>query len=929
MDDDTSSTSSSPSVGEDRRGLDALADAVEHEDAEAGLDAKQRALWRFKAGTPNWRYFLYKADAAKRRTKTYQITDASGATKGATYNEFLEWRWKQPHSGDPTKTNGEVYNEARKRKREEAVKRMVAAGLQVRGRPRHSYLIQAVPQDLTKELSEEQLVILGKPNMFENIGEAIPVPHDLVEYMGREDLIIDKRPLNWPMFVFNTWSELEPATRRGYSSNARLALKGDVGYILSKTADYVDEPLVRQHLLYDAIADRYVDKLEADAKAEKELLGEEEEAALVAEELVLEEKTKKAKLIKLVFTQNPIRIVEFMLAARDGVGVDPFHIVRQWKDSSISMANSRASGLASVCYAWLRLALDRKENKTPLFKKVLDWSIIFSRFTTVAKKATGAAHASQMTSEEKRLNTVEWPTWNKLVKEFLNHYLIIKNQEVSVRPLITPKRKAVHKPRERIFQLETGELKEFKPKGEADLPPWLRSDYPNEPRAPNLRELRDCAMAACYGLMAPVRLDWATVSLMDEAMFASFMLKKKLAIRDAADGKEIVALNDKTSEKKQDAVDPTALLETAEDQGKKKKEVKSSRFDKNILVIDSLKNPQRVVSAWFGQMKNKRYFAHLPVQKMIHEETPDSPLACNILLAYLQARAKVNFDSMCLFPFNTYMSEDLKPDLREQGKRAVPFCFSNGAFGERLADFAWDLTGKNFTETLMRRSYITNYWKSHSALKEYNWTRLLVSVHQTSKSANLGYIKDYDKELEEWIARVKPTVAANMWKETLEAEQYKREQAIIEKEGHLADPEMDPAAVQEAITVKEGFAIARKQQDFALERRGKEKEPMVAKETEAHLEAAKKVKPQEKDTVPELPANIIDPPKAKVKVVAQPKLPTAKPIDQPKLPSAKPIAQPKAPVKVKVNAKALLAKPKDPEEPQGLRRSLRERKVKG
>jgi hypothetical protein len=124
--------------------------------------------------------------------------------------------------------------------------------------------------------------------------------------------------------------------------------------------------------------------------------------------------------------------------------------------------------------------------------------------------------------------------------------------------------------------------------------------------------------------------------------------------------------------------------------------------------------------------------------------------------------------------------------------------------------------------------------------------------------------------------------------------------------------------VQEAITVKEGFAVARKQQDFALERRGKEKEPMVAKETEAHLEAAKKVKPQEKDTVPELPATIIDPPKEKVKMVAQPKLP-----------SAKPVAQPKAPVKVKVNAKALLAKPKGPEEPQGLRRSLRERKIKG
>jgi len=264
------------------------------------------------------------------------------------------------------------------------------------------------------------------------------------------------------MFLFNTWKELEPNTRLNYSSNARLALRGDVGYILGTSSDYVDEPLVRRFLLYDAVEDRYFDKMDEEDKADKEALGEEDEVVdLEALEPVVEGKGKKKRL--LVFTQNPIRIVEFMLACRDGVGIDPYHIVRQWKDTSISMANSRASGVASVCYSWLRLTLDRRENKTPTWRKVLDWSIIFSRFTTVAKKATGAAHASQLTTEEKRQNTVDWPVWTALVKDFLAHYLTIQGSAVKVKALIKPRRKDVHKPRERLFQLETGELKEFKP----------------------------------------------------------------------------------------------------------------------------------------------------------------------------------------------------------------------------------------------------------------------------------------------------------------------------------------------------------------------------------------------------------------------------------------------------------------------------------
>jgi hypothetical protein len=50
-------------------------------------------------------------------------------------------------------------------------------------------------------------------------------------------------------------------------------------------------------------------------------------------------------------------------------------------------------------------------------------------------------------------------------------------------------------------------------------------------------------------------------------------------------------------------------------------------------------------------------------------------------------------------------------------------CFTNAAFGERLADLSHLLTGRNFTETLFRRSYITWFWKQpgNDPLKEEVW----------------------------------------------------------------------------------------------------------------------------------------------------------------------------------------------------------------
>lgn len=76
-------------------------------------------------------------------------------------------------------------------------------------------------------------------------------------------------------------------------------------------------------------------------------------------------------------------------------------------------------------------------------------------------------------------------------------------------------------------------------------------------------------------------------------------------------------------------------------------------------------------------------------------------------------------------------------------------CFTNGAFGERLTDLAWDLTGKNFRETLMRRSYITWFWEQpgNDPLDQGTWDRMLPTVHQTSSKVNIGYIKKANEEL--------------------------------------------------------------------------------------------------------------------------------------------------------------------------------------
>ena len=332
--------------------------------------------------------------------------------------------------------------------------------------------------------------------------------------------------------------------------------------------------------------------------------------------------------------------------------------------------------------------------------------------------------------------------------------------------------------RTRFTKLDDGSKHTYEP----DLLPWWKADY-GQVRAqegtdnrPNLRELRDCVMLAVYSWLAPIRLDWATVELKTVDEFKEYIENKEATER--------VNMGDL--------------------------KFKKNFIKRNILVVKyedqeegQAKKPVKIIGAFFNQMKNIRSFAKTPVEKFLDEEDKARPnLATNIILAFLQERARVGFKSDCLLPFSTYLSDKLAeadvaaPEVDEFSRSKDSKCFTNQSFGERIADLAHLLTGLNFTETLFRRSYISWFWRQpgNDPLKEDVWSKLLPSVHQNSKSANLGYIKDYDakvnaKEIEWKIQNpgkaVPPALVA----------EFKR-QVVLETEGMLEtaanfNPEVD------------------------------------------------------------------------------------------------------------------------------------------
>jgi hypothetical protein len=688
-----------------------------------------RALKRFSAGTGQWLDNMYTVQQMKR-------------AHDDEYKEKMRSNWD---------SKKKEYNKKRQEKRQDALKDLKAKGfpiyeddkgvlhMDVRcGRKKLPAMIAAVPLAMIQPVGVQDIILLNDPDFLRNVADSIPVPErgegifDLQGYLGVKEIIIVKNAPKWGMFYHSTWDELAVSSRVSNVGNARRSMKNDV-------IDYVslNKALAERYFYYNPDQDQWIRDLEE--KAEKldrkvaELAAEED---LDIVKVPVNRVRYGGKEKEQPFTQNPLRIVQFMIDAN----VDPWKIVLGTCETT--MANAKASSLASCCYAYLRNMYSKREHsgmKAELFHKVLTWSFIFERYTMVAKKETMDRHAAQLTSPEKAANTVSWDSWQAVVYAYLKNFFVFsgaRGDEVRIRtkaegykPFFKLPGGRPHAMRKRVTKLDDGSKHVYEP----DLLPWWRPDY-NQVRSqektddrPNLRELRDCAMLAIYAFLAPIRLDWATTEVMTSEEFEKYIENKEAAERV----KQVGDLK-----------------------------FKAGFAKKNILVVKFQDGePVKVIGAFFNKMKNIAAFKKTPVEKFLDEEDKTHPkLATNIILAFLKERVRLKFNSQCLLPFSTYLSDKFAEDeVDEQDKRKGK-CFTNPSFGERLADLAHLLTGKNFTETLFRRSYITWFWKQpgNDPLKEEVWAKLLPSVHQNSKSANLGYIKAYDaqvnaKELE-WKA---------------------------------------------------------------------------------------------------------------------------------------------------------------------------------
>jgi len=314
------------------------------------------------------------------------------------------------------------YNKQRRERRQEALADMKKQGfpivedkdgvlhMDIRcGRKKMPALASAVPLSMIQPVSIDDTILLGDPEFLRHVKDAIPVPEvkdagfDLQAFFGVKELRIVKNAPKWGMFYFKTWDELAPATRDSYVGSARLALKNDV-------VDYLGEhpALAQRYFYFDPEQDKWLIEVEErtaklNAKIEAlaglgadELDAAREEVKKAADELkALEDKgAGEEDVIKVPegrkrvggaqkdksgnFTRNPLRIVQFMVDAN----IDPWKLVLGWCETKL--ANSRASGLASCCFAYLRNMYSKKQHKNSvIFNKVLEWSFIFEKFDNI------------------------------------------------------------------------------------------------------------------------------------------------------------------------------------------------------------------------------------------------------------------------------------------------------------------------------------------------------------------------------------------------------------------------------------------------------------------------------------------------------------------------------------------------------------------
>ena len=509
-----------------------------------------RALKRFPSGTGPWLDNMYTRQQMRR----------------AQDDEYKEKKREY------YKDNKERFNQQRRDKRQDALKDMKAQGfpivedasgvlhLSVKcGRKKIPEIASAVPLAMIQPVGLEELIVLNDPDFLRNIADVVAVPEkgegifDLQGYFGLKEIVILKNALKWGMFFHGSWDELAKSTRNQYPANARLALTNDL-------VDYIGEnkALADKYLYFDLEADEWVRKLEnneADQVEDAQDDGVVEDApgADIAEldKDVIKVPLGRVRGVKPVsqrktrpLTRNPLRVVQFMVEAN----IDPWKLVLGTCETT--QANSKASGLASCCYAYLRNLYAKKEHKgtaqkSELFNKVLQWSFIFERYTKIARKETADRHAAQLTSPEKAANTVPWNQWQDAAFAFLSKYFVITGKDVvkirtkadGYKPYFALPGGLEHKMRTRKNKLDDGSSHNYEP----DLLSWWRADY-NKKRAdagtdsrPNLRELRDCAILAVYSFLAPIRLDWATVEIMDEKTWASHLVKKEEADKVVAE----------------------------------------------------------------------------------------------------------------------------------------------------------------------------------------------------------------------------------------------------------------------------------------------------------------------------------------------------------------------------------------------------------
>ena len=861
----------------------------QEDDGRVRFVEPQRALKRFSAGTGQWLDNMYTVQQMKR-------------AHDDEYKEKMRSNW------DSKKAE---YNKKRQAKRQEALNDLKAKGfpiyeddkgvlhMDVRcGRKKLPMMVAAVPLAMIQPVGVQDIILLNDPDFLRNVADSIPVPErgegifDLQGYLGVKEIIIVKNAPKWGMFYHSTWDELAVSSRVSNVGNARRSMKNDV-------IDYVspNKALADRYFYYNPEQDQWIRDLEE--KAEKldrkvaELAAEEDKKDVV--KVPVNRVRYGGKEKEQPFTQNPLRIVQFMIDAN----VDPWKLVLGTCETT--MANAKASSLASCCYAYLRNMYSKREHggiKAELFHKVLTWSFIFERYTMVAKKETMDRHAAQLTSPEKAANTVPWDAWQAVVYAYLKNYFVFsgaRGDEVRIRtkaegykPFFKLPGGRPHAMRKRVTKLDDGSKHTYEP----DLLPWWRPEY-NDVRAkektddrPNLRELRDCVMLAIYAFLAPIRLDWATTEVMTSDEFAKYIENKDAAERV----KQVGDLKFKAGfAKKNILVVKHAQEEEEEEEG----------------VPPAKSQPVKVIGAFFNKMKNIAAFKKTPVEKFLDEEDKTHPkLATNIILAFLKERARLKFNSQCLLPFSTYLSDKFAEDEGdEQDKKGK--CFTNQSFGERLADLSHLLTGKNFTETLFRRSYITWFWKQpgNDPLKEEVWAKLLPSVHQNSKSANLGYIKAYDAQVN---AKELEWKAANPGKAVPPAkvDEFRR-QIVLEAAGMLEgaanfDPEVDKYDQDKNVeavkdlekSIREELLKKAEQKENLkrLEEATRRSARIAAREPEPEPEKVVK-QAQEEEEEEEAPPKPAPKPKA-----AAPKAPQAapkpQPAPQPKQPA---LAPPKAP----------------------------------